>query len=150
MDPDSGALDFRRLFFGMSRHAMPLGLRGLHFEMSNFEHARADGRFPQLRWAVVAVAGAPCEFKIHQRGVQWKRGVVIYMMSYTSLLYDTTPIHCIPLPLHPPVMNTHECTLAMQYGTLGQRAARRAFSSSCDQFSKIRSESQTTQSHGFS
>ena len=41
-------------------------------------------------------------FKIHQRGVQWKQGVVIYMMLYTSLLYDTTPIHCTPLPLHPP------------------------------------------------
>ena len=28
-------------------------------------------------------------------------------MSDTSLLYNTTPIHCTPLPLHPPVMNTH-------------------------------------------
>ena len=36
-------------------------------------------------------------FEIHQRGVQWKQGVVISMTSYTSLLYDTTP-H----PLHPP------------------------------------------------
>ena len=40
--------------------------------------------------------------KIHQRGVQWKQGVVNYMMSYTSLSYDTTPIHCTPLPLHRP------------------------------------------------
>ena len=39
--------------------------------------------------------------KIHQRGVQWKQGVGIYMMLYTSLLYNTTPIHCTPLPLHP-------------------------------------------------
>ena len=46
--------------------------------------------------------------KIHQRGVQWKHGVVIYMMLYTSLLYHTTPIRCTPLPLHPPVMNTRE------------------------------------------
>ena len=45
--------------------------------------------------------------KIHQRGVQWKRGVVIYMMLHTSLLSNTTPIHCTPLPLHPPLMNTH-------------------------------------------
>ena len=37
--------------------------------------------------------------------VQWQQGVVIYMMLYTSLLYDTTPIRC-PLRLHPPVMNT--------------------------------------------
>ena len=44
--------------------------------------------------------------KIHQRGVQWKQGVVIYMMLYTSLLYHAPPIHCTPLPLHPPVMNT--------------------------------------------
>ena len=35
-------------------------------------------------------------------GVQWKQGVVIYMMSYTSLSDSTTPIHCTPLPLHPP------------------------------------------------
>ena len=30
----------------------------------------------------------------------------MYMMLYTSLLYNTTPIHCTPLPLHPPLMNT--------------------------------------------
>ena len=41
------------------------------------------------------------------KGVQWKQGVAIYMMLYTSLLCDTTPIHCTPLPPHPPVMNTH-------------------------------------------
>ena len=44
--------------------------------------------------------------KIHQRGVQWKQGVVTCMQLYTSLSYNTTPIHCTPLPLHPPVMNT--------------------------------------------
>ena len=42
---------------------------------------------------------------ILQRGVQWKQGVVIEMMLYTSLLYNTTPIHCTLLPLHPPLMN---------------------------------------------
>ena len=47
------------------------------------------------------------QLKIHQRGVQWKQGVVICMMLYTSLWYNATPIHCTPLPLHPPVMNTH-------------------------------------------
>ena len=51
--------------------------------------------------------GLPNSFKIHQRGVQWVQGVVIYMMLYNSLLYNTTPIHCTPLRLHPPVMNTH-------------------------------------------
>ena len=49
----------------------------------------------------------PAFLKIHQRGVQWKQGVVIHMMLYTSLLYDATQIHYIPLPLHPSVMNTH-------------------------------------------
>ena len=44
--------------------------------------------------------------KIHQRGVQWKQGVVIYMMLCTSLLYNATQIHCTPLPLHPTVLNT--------------------------------------------
>ena len=36
---------------------------------------------------------------IPQRGVQWKQGVVICMMSYTISLYDTTPIHCTPILL---------------------------------------------------
>ena len=43
---------------------------------------------------------------ILQRGVQWKQGVVICMVLYTILLYDTTPIHCTPLRLQPPVINT--------------------------------------------
>ena len=46
--------------------------------------------------------------KIHQRGVQWKQGVVICMLLYTSLLYNTTPIRCTRLRLHPPVMNTRQ------------------------------------------
>ena len=52
---------------------------------------------------------APSELlKIYQRGVQWKQGVVVYMMLYTTLLYNTTPIHCTPLRLHPPLMNTQQ------------------------------------------
>ena len=39
---------------------------------------------------------------IHQRGVQWKQGVVIYMTLSTSSLHITIPIHCTPLRLHPP------------------------------------------------
>ena len=46
----------------------------------------------------------PKSFKIHQRGVQWKQGVEIYMTLCISLLCNTAPIHCTPLPLHPPVM----------------------------------------------
>ena len=42
---------------------------------------------------------------ILQRGVQWKRGVVFCTMLCTSLLYNTTPIHCTPLPLHPPLQS---------------------------------------------
>ena len=53
----------------------------------------------------------PPALYIHQKGVQWKQGVVIYMMSYTCLLYKITPIHCTPLPLQPSVMNTNiRCT----------------------------------------
>ena len=40
------------------------------------------------------------------KGVQWKQGVVTYMILHTSLLYSTTPINCTHLPLHPRVMNT--------------------------------------------
>ena len=46
---------------------------------------------------------------IPQRGVQWKQGVVIYMMLHTSLLHHTTPIRCTPLRVPPPVMNTQNC-----------------------------------------
>ena len=45
---------------------------------------------------------------ILQRGVQWKQGVVIRMLLYTIVLYNTTPIHCTPLRLHPPVMNARQ------------------------------------------
>ena len=63
--------------------------------------ARARALQPQ-KWHV----------KIHQRGVQWKQGVVICMMLCTSLLYDTTSIHCTLLPLHDPVMNTQKWHVA--------------------------------------
>ena len=42
---------------------------------------------------------------IPQRGVQWKQGVVNHMMLCTILLYNTTPIHCTPLRLHPPLQS---------------------------------------------
>ena len=46
---------------------------------------------------------------IHQRGVQWKEGVVIYVMLYTSLFvyYYPHPLH--PPPTAPPAMNTRKC-----------------------------------------
>ena len=42
---------------------------------------------------------------ILQRGVQWKQGVVVYVLLYAVLLCNTTPIHCTPLPLHPPLQS---------------------------------------------
>ena len=54
--------------------------------------------------------------EIHQKGGAVETGgKVIYMMSYTSLLYTTTPIHCTPLPLHSPVMNTQHTTYCTQH-----------------------------------
>ena len=50
-----------------------------------------------------------------QRGVQWKQGVVMYMMLHTSLLYNTSPIHCTLLPLHPPLMNTQSSTTCLTH-----------------------------------
>ena len=47
--------------------------------------------------------------KIHQRGVQWKQGVVVYIILYVVLLYNTTPIHCTPLRLHPPFDEYPRC-----------------------------------------
>ena len=46
--------------------------------------------------------------KIHQRGVQWKQGVVVYNILWAVLLDKITPIHCAPLRLHPPLTNTHD------------------------------------------
>ena len=44
--------------------------------------------------------------KIHQRGVQRKQGVVAYIILQAVLLCNATPIHCTPLRLHPPLMDT--------------------------------------------
>ena len=63
---------------------------------------------------------------ILQRGVQWKQGVVVYIILYTSLLYNTTPIHCTPLPLHRPVMNTQISCLFDCIDNRGPRALRAA------------------------
>ena len=53
--------------------------------------------------------GAPGSgrLKIHQRGVQWKQGVVVYILWCIVLLNNTTPIHCTPLRLHPPMPSIH-------------------------------------------
>ena len=74
-------------------------------------------------------------------GVQWKQGVVICMVLYTSLLYATTPIHCTPLRLHPPVMNIQdweECYWDVDRDFGGGddtvRDPRRAQSSQCELF----------------
>ena len=50
--------------------------------------------------------GPGTAIKIHQRGVQWVQGVVICMMLHASALYETSPIHCTPLRLHPPTIDT--------------------------------------------
>ena len=49
------------------------------------------------RAALRRLGSWPTWLKIHQRGVQWKQGVVIYMMLHTRLLYNY-----YPHPLHPP------------------------------------------------
>ena len=68
-----------------------------------------------LRMTMGTCAMPPDAIKIHQRGVQWKQGVVIYMMLSTSLFYNTTPIHCTPLPTaplcneYPSHVSAHSC-----------------------------------------
>ena len=61
-----------------------------------------------LRFAIASahrMALGRGRFYIPQRGVQWKQGVVVCMVLCTSLLYNTTPIHCTPDPLHPPLQS---------------------------------------------
>ena len=77
----------------------------LHESMEPFGDSFADSRKHVRRCAFVNACVRVLLY-IPQRGVQWKQGVVIYMMLYTSLLHNTTPIHCTPLRLHPPLMNT--------------------------------------------
>ena len=62
-------------------------------------------------------------FYILQRGVQWKQGVVVYMMFLSVLLCNTTPIHCTPLRLHPPLMNTQ--VWRIRHGRAGTDASDR-------------------------
>ena len=53
-------------------------------------------------------------------GVQWKQGVVICVVLYTTLLYDTTPFHCTPDPLHPPLQSVQRRHKTMSsYQTTG-------------------------------
>ena len=66
-----------------------------------FSHARDETMSPTSGHVCFAIARPATFFKIHQRGVQRKQGVVMHMMLCTGLLYDTTPIRCTPLPLHP-------------------------------------------------
>ena len=55
-----------------------------------------------------------CRSRFSKGGVQWKQGVAMYMMLCPSLLYNTTPIHCTPLRLHPPdrQLASSACSLA--------------------------------------
>ena len=93
----------------------------------------AASRAPRRSPAAIPIAMV---IKIHQRRVQWKQGVVIYVMLCASLLSNPTPIHCIPLPLHPPVMNTQVIgsavgiakTQASSRTTLGSRKPGRTLS----------------------
>ena len=73
-------------------------------------------------------AATPCGFlrsKSYQRGVQWKQGVVICMLLYTTLLDNSTPIHCAPLPLHPPCNAYPKIPLASRLHPKGGAATER-------------------------
>ena len=43
--------------------------------------------------------------QIQHRGVQWKQGVVAYVILCVVSLHNATPVHRTPLPLHPPLLN---------------------------------------------
>ena len=80
------------------------GRRGSSRQFSDCPSPRLRDRGGESDRGGVGVASA--SLKIHQRGVQWKQGVVICMLLDTSLLYKTTPIRCTPPHCTPPVMNT--------------------------------------------
>ena len=64
---------------------------------------------------LVCTPSSPQKVYILQRGVQWKHGVVIGMVLCTILLYNATPIHCTPLPLHPPLQSIQVVKVAIYY-----------------------------------
>ena len=67
----------------------------------------STGTFWVLPWTYFYLIrpNASATIYILQRGVQWKQGVVFCTVLYISLLYNTTRIHCTPLPLHPPLQS---------------------------------------------
>ena len=70
---------------------------------SNKSNRRVPSRFHHVLRCLTFVKQFLTGGGLHlQRGVQWKHGIVNYMMLYTILLCNTTPIHCTPLPLQPP------------------------------------------------
>ena len=88
--------------------------------------ARQLSRLQLSRLPMAPPPGAwgPGAIYILQRGVQWKQGVVICMVLYTIWLYNTTPIHCTPLRLHPPLMKTQARRPARICLTDGDRGER--------------------------
>ena len=95
-------------------------------------------------------------FKIHQRGVQWKQGVVVQIRLYTVLVYNTSPIHCTSLPLHPPLRNVEICLLqdtAEHHGKAAAEHAGHAENSAENAFSRTRFQPNTRSAraeHAFS
>ena len=91
-------------------------MQPLHIRMMRHVNIQSDSESTVVHFATSchehrlrAIAALQRRLKIHQRGVQWKQGVVICMMLYTSLSYNTAPIRCTPLPLHPPCNEYPDC-----------------------------------------
>ena len=102
-------------FLGAPRIYLIRGFRGYSFHVStnHFEILREMsgliqlvvcfvelGPLDSICWTASLASPTYQGIYILQKGVQWKQGVVICMVWYTIWLYDTTPIHCTPLPLH--------------------------------------------------
>ena len=52
---------------------------------------------------------SPCSSTFRKGGCSGNRCVVVYMLLHASLSYNTTPIHCTPDPLHPPLQSIQTC-----------------------------------------
>ena len=76
-----------------------MGLRVVEAYVVDMTVKVARVLWPRLRTMVVMRICVT--IKMHQRGVQWKQGVVVHIIVCVLLLHNATPIHCTPSAEYP-------------------------------------------------
>ena len=71
------------------------------YRLASALRAHGEGPPPGVRGGAGSESARTGGAQDLSKGLQWKQGVVICMLLYTSLLDNTTPIHCSPLSTAP-------------------------------------------------